>query len=205
MDFKKKAKNIFPVYDRMLTKEDKENLLKQCGVVFWFTGLSGSGKSTLAINVEKELFTSGYLTQILDGDNIRNGLNSDLGFSEAERKENIRRIAEIAKLFANCGVVTLTSFVSPTREIRKMAADIIGEGMFYEIYVNAPLEVCEERDVKGLYKKARSGEIKDFTGIHQPFEAPENPFLEIRTDELSVTDATDKILREILPIIKYHK
>ena len=156
MNIEEKLKNIFPINNKMLTKEDKENLLKQRGVVLWFTGLSGSGKSTLAINVERELFTSGYLTQILDGDNIRSGLNKDLGFSEEDRKENIRRIAEVAKLFANCGVVTLTSFVSPTREIRKLAADIIGEGLFYEIYVNAPLEVCEERDVKGLYKKARA-------------------------------------------------
>lgn len=205
MNIEEKLKNIFPIHNKMLTKEDKENLLKQRGVVLWFTGLSGSGKSTLAINLERELFTSGYLTQILDGDNIRSGLNKDLGFSEEDRKENIRRIAEVAKLFANCGVVTLTSFVSPTREIRKLAADIIGEGVFYEIYVNAPLEVCEERDVKGLYKKARAGEIKDFTGIHQPFEAPENPFLEIRTDQMSVNDATDKILRSILPLITYNK
>ena len=205
MNIEEKLKNIFPIHNKMLTKEDKENLLKQRGVVLWFTGLSGSGKSTLAINVERELFTSGYLTQILDGDNIRSGLNKDLGFSEEDRKENIRRIAEVAKLFANCGVVTLTSFVSPTREIRELAADIIGEGVFYEIYVNAPLEVCEERDVKGLYKKARAGEIKDFTGIHQPFEAPENPFLEIRTDQMSVNEATEKILRAILPLIKYNK
>ncbi len=205
MNFEEKLKNIFPIHNKILTKEDKENLLKQRGVVLWFTGLSGSGKSTLAINVERELFTSGYLTQILDGDNIRSGLNKDLGFSEEDRKENIRRIAEVAKLFANCGVVTLTSFVSPTREIRKLAADIIKEGVFFEIYVNAPLEVCEKRDVKGLYKKARAGEIKDFTGIHQPFEAPENPFLEIRTDQMSINEATNKILRAILPLITYNK
>jgi adenylylsulfate kinase len=205
MDFEKKLKNIFPIYNKMLTKEEKENLLKQRGIVLWFTGLSGSGKSTLAINVERELYTSGYLTQILDGDNIRSGLNKDLGFNEEDRKENIRRIAEVAKLFANCGIITLTSFVSPTREIRKLAADIIGENLFFEIYVNAPLEVCEQRDVKGLYKKARAGEIKDFTGIHQPFEAPENPFLEIRTDQMNVNEATDKILRSILPLIRYNK
>ncbi len=203
MSVNEKAKNIFPVFSRMLTKEDKERLLKQRGVVLWFTGLSGSGKSTLAIEVEKELYTSGYLTQILDGDNIRSGLNANLGFSEADRMENIRRIAEVAKLFANCGVVTLTSFVSPTRQIRQVAKDIIGEDLFLEIYVNAPLEVCEERDVKGLYKKARAGEIKDFTGIHQPFEAPETPFLEIRTDQMSVEGAKGLILREILPYIRY--
>jgi adenylylsulfate kinase len=203
MTVNKKAKNIFPVFHRMLTKEDKEKLLRQRGVVLWFTGLSGSGKSTLAIEVEKELYTSGYLTQILDGDNIRSGLNANLGFSEEDRKENIRRIAEVAKLFANCGIVTLTSFVSPTREIRSMAKNIIGENLFMEIYVNAPLEVCEERDVKGLYKKARAGEIKDFTGIHQPFEAPENPFLEIHTDQMSIEQAKDLILRNILPYIRY--
>jgi len=203
MTVNKKAKNIFPVFHRMLTKEDKEKLLRQRGVVLWFTGLSGSGKSTLAIEVEKELYTSGYLTQILDGDNIRSGLNANLGFSEEDRKENIRRIAEVAKLFANCGIVTLTSFVSPTREIRSMAKNIIGEREFIEIFVDADLETCEERDPKGLYKKARAGEIKDFTGIHQPFEAPESPFLEIHTDQMSIEQAKDLILRNILPYIRY--
>jgi len=200
-----KNKNIFPVFAKMLAKEDKENLLKQRGIVLWFTGLSGSGKSTLAIEVEKELYTSGYLTQILDGDNIRTGLNSDLGFSEPERKENIRRIAEVAKLFANCGIVTLTSFVSPTREIRDLARKVISKDLFFEIYVNAPLEICEKRDVKGLYQKARAGEIKDFTGIHQPFEQPVSPFLEVRTDKMSITEAKDIILKKILPYIRYEK
>ena len=204
MDIEKKLKNIFPVKKGMITKEEKENLLKQKGIVLWFTGLSGSGKTTLALNVERELYTSGYLTQLLDGDNIRSGLNKDLSFSEADRLENIRRIAEVAKLFANCGIITFTTFVSPTIKIRNIAKQIIGENLFFEIYVNAPLEVCEQRDVKGLYKKARAGEIKDFTGIHQPFEPPVNPFLEIRTDKMTIEAATDKILRQILPKIRYN-
>jgi len=198
-----KADNIFPVFDRMISRQDKEKLLSQKGHVFWFTGLSGSGKSTLALKVEQTLYASGYLTQLLDGDNIRTGLNHNLGFSEKERAENIRRIAEVSKLFAQCGVITLNCFVSPTIAMRQMAKEIIGQTYFHEIFVNAPLSVCENRDVKGLYKKARNNEIKDFTGIHQPFEPSPNPFIEIQTDKLTIEESVDTILKKILPIIRY--
>lgn len=198
-----KADNIFPVFDRMISREDKEKLLSQKGHVFWFTGLSGSGKSTLALKVEQTLYASGYLTQLLDGDNIRTGLNNNLGFSEEERAENIRRIAEVSKLFAQCGVITLNCFVSPTIAMRQMAKEIIGPPYFHEIFVNAPLSVCENRDVKGLYKKARNNEIKDFTGIHQPFEPSPNPFIEIQTDKLTIEESVDIILKKVIPIIRY--
>ncbi|MFM2016942.1 MAG: hypothetical protein RL007_598 [Bacteroidota bacterium] len=178
-------KNIHPVSDRMLPRESREKLLQQKAKVFWLTGLSGSGKSTLAIGLQSELHKAGKLCYILDGDNMRAGLNSNLGFSEAERTENIRRIAEVAKLFSDAGVITICSFVSPTIQIRELAKNIIGQNDFHEVYINASLESCEKRDVKGLYKKARAGEIKDFTGIHQPFEAPANPWLEIKTDKES--------------------
>ena len=144
-------KHIYPIFDRMLQRNDREKLLGQKGIMLWFTGLSGSGKSTLAIALERELYNSGILCRILDGDNIRTGINNNLGFTEADRVENIRRIAEVAKLFVDCGVVTIAAFISPTEQIRQMAADIIGKDDFFEIYVNTPLEVCEERDVKGLY------------------------------------------------------
>ena len=193
--------NIHPVFDRILQRDAKEKLLNQFARVFWMTGLSGSGKSTIAIGVEKKLHELGYLTQILDGDNIRSGINKNLGFSDNDRTENIRRIAEVSKLFVNCGIITINSFVSPTRAIREMARSIIGED-FFEIYINAPLEVCENRDVKGLYKKARNGEIKDFTGINAPFEAPLNPDLEINTAELTIEQSVNKLLESILPIIK---
>ncbi|MCB0284500.1 MAG: adenylyl-sulfate kinase [Calditrichaeota bacterium] len=193
--------NIHPLLDRIVQREAKEQLLNQNARVFWMTGLSGSGKSTIAIAVEKKLHEFGFLTQILDGDNIRSGINNNLGFSDGDRKENIRRIAEVSKLFVNCGIITINSFVSPTIEIRNLARSIIGDD-FFEIYINAPLEVCEKRDVKGLYKKARNGEIKDFTGIDAPFEAPENPDLEINTANLSVEQSVEKVLNTILPLIK---
>ncbi len=197
-----KADNIFPVFDRMISRQDKEKLLNQKGHIFWFTGLSGSGKSTLALKIEQTLYASGYLTQLLDGDNIRTGLNNNLGFSETDRAENIRRIAEVSKLFAECGIVTLNCFVSPTIAMRQMAKEIIGEEIFHEIFVNAPLNICEKRDVKGLYKKARNDEIKGFTGIHQPFEPSPEPFLEIQTDKLSIDESVDLILKNILPLIR---
>ncbi len=197
-----KTENIFPVFDRMISRKDKEKLLNQQGQVFWFTGLSGSGKSTLALKVEQTLYASGYLTQLLDGDNIRTGLNNNLKFSEADRAENIRRIAEVSKLFVQCGVITLNCFVSPTVAMRQMAKEIIGKEFFHEIFVNAPLDICENRDVKGLYKKARNNEIKDFTGIHQPFEPSPEPFLEIQTDKLSIDESVDLILKNILPLIR---
>ncbi|MCB0379903.1 MAG: adenylyl-sulfate kinase [Flavobacteriales bacterium] len=195
--------HIHPVFDSILGRKDKQALLKQQSVVIWFTGLSGSGKTTIAIALEKELNKRGILTQVLDGDNIRAGINNNLGFSENDRKENIRRIAEVTKLFLNCGIVTINCFVSPTNEIREQAKTIIGENDFLEIFINTPIEICEQRDVKGLYKKARAGEIKDFTGISSPFEAPTNPFLDVktanRTVEESVKEILDKVLTKIQP------
>jgi adenylylsulfate kinase len=192
-----KPKNIHPVSDRMLPRESREQLLQQKAKVFWLTGLSGSGKSTLAIALQNELHKAGKLCYILDGDNVRAGINSNLGFSDADRTENIRRIAEVARLFADAGIITLCSFVSPTVQIRELAKNIIGQNDFREIYVNASLESCEQRDVKGLYKKARAGEIKDFTGIHQPFEAPENPWLEIKTDKESFENSLQVLSQNV--------
>lgn len=175
--------NIYPVFDQLLQRADREKLLGQKAKVIWLTGLSGSGKTTLAVGLERALHESGKLAYVLDGDNIRTGINNNVGFSEEDRKENIRRIAEVAKLFVNAGVITICCFVSPTIEIRALAKSIIGETDFLEVFVNASLESCEQRDVKGLYAKARKGELKDFTGIHQPFEAPEKPWLTIVTDQ----------------------
>ena len=163
--------HIYPIFDRMLSREDKENLLNQRGLMIWFTGLSGSGKSTIAIALERELHKKGLLCRILDGDNIRTGINNNLGFSESDRIENIRRIAEVSKLFVDTGIITIAAFISPNNDIRKMASDIIGKDDFMEIYISTPLEECEKRDVKGLYAKARKGEITNFTGISAPFEA----------------------------------
>lgn len=174
-------KNIHPVSARLVPRSEREQLLGQKSKAIWMTGLSGSGKSTLAIALQDNLHRQGKLVYVLDGDNIRAGLNSNLGFSEEDRRENIRRIAEVARLFVDAGVLVICSFVSPTKELREIAASIIGKDDFLEVYINASLEECEKRDVKGLYAKARSGEIKDFTGIHQPFEVPENPALEIET------------------------
>ncbi len=198
----KTPENIFPVFDSILGRDDKELLLKQKAVVIWFTGLSGSGKTTIAIGLEKALNSKGILTQVLDGDNIRVGINNNLGFSNEDRKENIRRIAEVSKLFLNCGVVTINCFVSPTHEIRQQAKEIIGENDFLEVFINTPIEICEQRDVKGLYKKARAGEIKDFTGINAPFEAPINPFLDVKTQDKTVEQSVNEILNKVLPIIK---
>lgn len=194
--------NIFPIFDTILSKTDKEQLLKQKALVIWMVGLSGSGKSTLARSFENNLHKMGFLTQLLDGDNLRVGINNNLGFSEDDRVENIRRAAEVSKLFSNCGVITICSLISPTESIRKMAKEIIGEESFYEVFVNCPLEVCESRDVKGLYAKARKGEIKNFTGIDSPFEQPISPNLELRTDLDDLEVCQTKLLEAILPQIK---
>ncbi|MFK7907275.1 MAG: adenylyl-sulfate kinase [Chitinophagales bacterium] len=188
--------NIHPIFDQLLQRSDKETLLKQKSVVIWMTGLSGSGKSTVAKGLEQLLHQKGYLTKVLDGDNIRSGINNNLGFSAEDRAENIRRIGEVANLFLQCGIVTICSFVSPTKDIRQVAKDIVGEADFLEVYINAPIEVCEARDVKGLYKKARAGLIKNFTGIDAPFEAPENG-LEIRTDETTIEEAVEQVFSYI--------
>lgn len=197
------ADNIHPIYEHLLQREDREQRLNQRSKVLWFTGLSGSGKSTIAQHLEKKLFQAGYFVQVLDGDNIRDGINNNLGFSEEDRTENIRRIAEIAKLYLHTGVITLNSFISPTRAIRQMARDIIGEDDFLEIYINAPLEVCEARDVKGLYQKARAGKIKGFTGIDSPYESPENPAIEIKTDQWSLDESVRQLFDYLLPLIRY--
>lgn len=192
------AGNIYPIYDKMMTRADKEDILRQHGLMVWFTGLSGSGKSTIAIGVEHELHRLGKLCRILDGDNIRCGINSDLGFSAEDRMENIRRIAELGKLFVQTGIVTLSCFVSPTNDVRNLARNIIGERDFMEVYVSTPLEECERRDVKGLYARARRGEVKEFTGISAPFEAPENPTLEIDTSRLSLEESVGMVMKMIL-------
>lgn len=192
------ATNIYPIYDKMMTRADKEKLLGQRGVMIWFTGLSGSGKSTVALGVERELHKRGILCRILDGDNIRSGINRNLGFSAEDRKENIRRIAEVGKLFVDTGIVTLAAFISPTNESRQMAAGIIGMEDFKEVYISTPLEVCEKRDVKGLYARARRGDIQNFTGISAPFEVPENPALSLDTSVLSLEECVNKVLELIL-------
>lgn len=194
--------HIYPIFDRMLTRQDKESLLRQHGVMVWFTGLSGSGKSTIAIALERELHKRGLLCRILDGDNIRSGINNNLGFSVADRVENIRRIAEVSKLFIDTGIVTIAAFISPNNDIREMAANIIGKEDFLEIYVSTPLEECERRDVKGLYAKARRGEIKNFTGISAPFEAPVHPALTLDTSLLSLEESVNRLLELVLPRIQ---
>lgn len=199
----KQQENIHPIFDKMESREEKEQQLRQRGLTVWFTGLSGSGKSTIAVALERRLSQQGIFSRILDGDNIRTGINRGLGFSEEERRENIRRIAEVSKLFTETGIVTLSAFVSPTNELREMAREIIGKEDFVEIFVATPLEECERRDVKGLYAKARRGEIKDFTGITSPFEAPESPALAIDTTNLSVEDAVERVLEIIIPKIKH--
>lgn len=191
--------HIYPIFDRMLGRKDKENLLRQHSVMIWFTGLSGSGKSTVAIALERELHKRGLLCRILDGDNIRSGINNNLGFSEADRVENIRRIAEVGRLFIDSGIITLAAFISPNNDIREMASEIIGKDDFLEVFVNTPLSVCEERDVKGLYAKARKGEIRNFTGVSAPFEAPEHPALTLDTSAMSLEESVNKLLELILP------
>lgn len=198
-------RNIHPIFNSLLPREKKEKLLGQKGIVLWMTGLSGSGKSTLAKGLEAMLYEKGVLTKLLDGDNLRTGLNFDLGFSDEDREENIRRVAEAAKLFVNCGIVTICSFVSPTIRIRELAKKIIGVNDFYEVYVNASFTTCAERDVKGLYKKAMSGEIKNFTGLDAPFEPSVSPFIELNTDNESVDGSLNTLFRSVLPVIKNKK
>ena len=187
-------KIIYPIFDKMLSRQDKEQLLHQRGIMIWMTGLSGSGKSTVALGVERELHRRGILCRILDGDNIRAGINAGLGFSEEDRRENIRRIAEVGKLFVDTGIVTIACFVSPTTELREMARQIIGEKDFREVYIATPIEECERRDVKGLYARARRGEVKDFTGISAPFEAPTHPDLSLDTSQMTLKQEVDAVV-----------
>lgn len=200
-----KSEHIHPIFDTVLQQSDKEQLLKQKGVVLWMVGLSGSGKSTIARALENELHNKGILTMLLDGDNLRTGVNNNLGFTDEDRKENIRRAAEVSKLFASCGVVTICSLISPLEEIRDQAKSIIGAENFLEVFVSCPFEVCAERDVKGLYKKALAGEIKNFTGLDSPFEEPKEPFAKVETDKNSLEECKDELINLILPKIQLEK
>jgi len=187
----------------MIERKEKEKHLHQHSKVIWMTGFSGAGKTTLALALENELFRRGYTPFVLDGDNIRAGINRNLTFTADDRIENIRRIAEISKLFLECGIITINCFISPTSEIRDMAKAIIGKEDFIEVFVNAPFEECEKRDVKGLYSKARKGEIPNFTGIDSPYEAPEHPDIEVLTYPNTIEESVRQILEYILPRIEY--
>ena len=193
--------NIYPIFNQIISKREKENRLKQNAKCIWLTGLSGSGKTTLALKLEKTLFEQGFLVQILDGDNIRTGISNNLDFSENDRLENIRRIAEVSKLFVNCGIITINCFVSPSNKIRSQAKKIIGDENFIGIYINADLSTCEKRDTKGLYKKARKGEIKNFTGISSIFEKPDKTFIEINTNN-NIEKSFNDLIKTVLPKIE---
>ena len=182
-----------------ITRSDRRHRNKHNSFLIWFTGLSGSGKSTIANLVEKELFKNGINTYILDGDNVRNGINKDLTFSPEDRTENIRRIAEVANLFIDSGTVVLAAFVSPYKKDRENIKNIVKDVNFVEVFVNTSIEECEKRDIKGLYKKARAGEISNMTGISAPYEAPENPDVEIQTEKESIEDSVQKVLHYITP------
>ncbi len=196
-------KNIHPIDHHLVSTEEREIRYGQHAKVFWFTGLSGSGKSTLAIALERTLFDHGYQVTVLDGDNIRSGINSNLGFSPEDRNENIRRIAEIARLFLQNGQICIVSFISPTIQLRQLAKDIIGEEYFNEVFIDTPIELCEKRDVKGLYKKARAGEIRDFTGVDAPYEIPEQPDFHIRTEGKTIENSSEELFNLILPGIRW--
>ena len=195
--------NLHPITDQIIPRDEREARLGQRGKVFWFTGLSGSGKSTLAIALERRLFDQGYHVVILDGDNIRTGINKNLSFTAEDRAENIRRIAEVAKLYLNNGIVCIVSFISPTRDMRDMAKQIIGTSDFVETFIDTPLEICEARDVKGLYKKARAGEIMDFTGIHAPYEAPLNPEIHIKTENATIAESLEILIQKVHPYTRW--
>ena len=197
-------KNIYPVFNQILSKEEKEERLKQNAKCIWLTGLSGSGKTTIAIELERKLFEMGYFVQILDGDNIRSGISNNLDFSNSDRFENIRRISEVSKLFVNSGIITINCFVSPTEEIRSEARKIIGKDNFIGIFVNTDIEICEKRDTKGLYKKARKGKIKNFTGISSKFERPDNTFFEIDATK-NIVETLNDLLKIVLPLIEKKK
>lgn len=188
--------NIYPEFKRFLTREDKESLLNQKGLVVWCYGLSGSGKSTIANAVERKLHEAGKLTVILDGDNLRTGVNSNLGFTDEDRQENVRRTAEIAKLFASQGIITFVSVITPKKEFRAAAKETIG-GDFLEVYVRASFEKCMERDVKGLYAKANAGQVKNFTGKDSGFEEPESDVFTLNTEELDLEACRDSLLNHI--------
>lgn len=194
--------HLYPHFDRMLPREALEHKLEQRSHVFWLYGLSGSGKSTIALALEKRLFAEGYFCKLLDGDNIRSGLNKDLGFSDADRSENIRRIAEVAKLFAQSGVITLTSFITPMAALRDLARETVGEADFTDVYVQASFEKCAERDPKGLYAKVKAGEVKQFTGKDSGFEEPTSPDLLIDTETQSIDESVELLYQAVLKKIK---
>lgn len=193
--------HIYP-FQTKVSVEQRASLLNQKPCLLWFTGLSGSGKSTLAMQLEAVLHQQGFKTYLLDGDNVRAGLNSDLTFGDAARQESIRRIGEVAKLMLDAGLVVIASFISPFHKDREKVKALVGESNYIEIFVDCPIEVCEARDVKGLYKKARAGEIKEFTGISSPYEAPQNPDLIIKSDEQPIQDSLNLLLTKVLPRIK---
>lgn len=193
--------NIHPIFRRLLGREDKEKRLRQRGKIIWLYGLSGSGKSTLANALERKLYEEGFSTQVLDGDNVRTGLNNNLGFSDADREENIRRIAEVAKLFLNAGIVTINSFITPKKSLRESARRIIGSDDFIEVYVECSFETCERRDVKGLYAKAKAGGVKEFTGRDSAFEPPERADLVINTDGRSLDESLETLYQFVKPRI----
>ena len=194
--------HIYPEFEKMLSRGERESLLKQRGHVFWFYGLSGSGKSTITRALQRRLYEQGLVTEILDGDNIRTGLNKDLGFTDAERLENIRRIAEVAKLFAQAGIIVLTAFITPNNELRHMAKEIIGADDYTSVYVKASFETCAERDPKGLYKKVSAGEVKHFTGKDSGFEEPDDVNICLDTEQLSVKQALEVLMPQVLGIAK---
>jgi adenylylsulfate kinase len=193
---------IYPINTKV-SAEGRQRLMKQKPKLIWFTGLSGSGKSTLAVQLEAALHAQGFKTYLLDGDNIRSGLNKDLSFTDDARVENIRRISEVCKLFLDAGVVLLSAFISPFQSDRQQVKSIVGKENYIEVFVDAPLEVCEQRDVKGLYKKARAGEVKNFTGISSPYEKPSDPDVVIHTDRMSVEESMDVLMKAIVPKIGY--
>ncbi len=196
------ATNIHPVAGKLLPRTDKERLLRQSGRVFWLYGLSGSGKSTLAIGLERSLHEHGLVAAVLDGDNLRSGLNKDLGFSDNDREENLRRVAEVGKLFVDSGLVTIVSFITPRRQFRKTALAILGEDDFRDVYVKASYATCEKRDVKGLYAKAKAGEISDFTGKASDFDEPDSPWLTIDTEKSSPEESLVQLMDAVLPLVR---
>lgn len=197
----KSSRNIFPVFDRILPRSAKEALLKQHSKAIWLTGLPASGKTSIAIELERCMHQRGYLVKVLDADNIRAGLNNDLGFTEEDRKENIRRVAEVSKLFVDAGVITINCFITPTERIRKVARDIIGND-FIEVFIDTPVEICEQRDTKGLYAKARRGELKNFIGVDATFERPLNPAVTVMNDQASIENAAAEVLKFAEPLIR---
>jgi adenylylsulfate kinase len=201
----RKDHSLWTDFNNFIRRNRRRFLVKQRPLVIWLTGLSGAGKTTIAEDINTVILKKGYFTKHFDGDEIRKGINSDLSFSVSDRHENVRRIAEISKLFLDSGLVVICSFISPTKEMRKLAREIIGNSRFIEVYINAPLEVCEKRDPKGLYKMARAGLLKDFTGIDSPYEPPDQPDVEIRTDLWDIPSSVKYLQRKVIPKIKFRQ